>query len=371
MLTTLPRLQKLILYGVYTLASPGLIVPTVHSVRLPHLTEFGFKESRTGFVHMLEHLSLPATTIFRFDGGRMSRGGDKRLATAIRNNVLTPTYGIVGSAHKSPVIRSIFVCFWFGSRKPRLGPWTLTLEIRMWTATQSLEALTSPSTERDTESDLKLDLSLSTDDSKLPGIIDELMVKGDLHEVTSMVIACYNQCLAVSDWQVLLRTVPNLQALALVSYAYGSLADAVGPTPRSDGSHDMLPSAQGLYPSLKVLRLVGPPIANCHIHREDGGQYRWPTFLDALKTLTKVNGLALHRLEIAMPINFTSSNHQEIVAAGIAEVVDVLDWGRSSYEKCTVYSRHPEESEHDLEARIQRHRDDDWERWFEPSEDEE
>ena len=212
--------------------------------------------------------------------------------------------------------------------------------------------------QRDTKSDLKLDLTLATDDSMLRGIIDELMVKVDLHEVTSMFIACFNQCLAVSDWQVLLRTVPKLQALALGSYAFGSLADAIGLTPRSDGSHDMLPSAQGLYPSLKVLRLVGPPIADCHIHREDCAQPRWHTFLDALKMLTKDNGLALQRLEIAMPVNFTSSNHQEIVAAGIAEVVHVLDWGTSSYETCTAHSQHPEESEHGLEARIRRRRDE-------------
>ena len=347
MLAALPLLRMLDLSGVYTPASR--IAPTARSVQLPHLVEFRFGESRVGFIHILEHVSFPPTTQFHFNSPKRSHRGDKLLANFIRNRVLTPTHGIAGSA-KFPVVKSLSLSLYFGLKNAEMR--RVSLSLSMWTATRSLEELISSKTDY-AASDLKLDLDLATGDSLLRGIIDELMVKVDLHDVTSMFVACYNQSLAVSDWQVLLRTVPNLQALALGSLACDSFANAACLTPQCDGSHSMLPSAEDLYPSLKILRLVRTPFAGCYIHQDDRGQRRWCTLLDALKTL-KIESLALQRLEIVSPVNFTASHHEEIITATIAEAVDVLDWGRASSEECEEDSRHPQESQYQWQDRIRR-----------------
>ena len=318
------------------------------SASLPHLEQLEMIGTRLGFTELLEHLTLQATTCFKFCSSERSRDGDKALASTIRTSILVPACNASTalSAPKSALINLHFSDGKEGSRK-------MSLVIKMWSSARSLEDLVS-STQwqlQGTKSDAKLALKIPLMESRLHGFIKELTSDVDLSCVSSMYISCINQTLATADWKALLQAFPGIQNLALGNDAIHSLTEGTRRVIYVPESSAPLPTGP-LYPSLEVLRLVRVRWVNCLKH--DAYASTRAALVTALKSLAREDGLALNRLEIAEPENFTQSDCAALVREGIARTVDVRDWGDESYRECAASARHRGESREDMKDRIWR-----------------
>ena len=353
MLAGLPLLQDLTLFRVYI--PQQRVAETTCTVRLPHLVSLSMGEARLAFIHVLEHLVFPPTTELSFTSDMASHRGDRAVARAIRNRILTTTStnGVAGSISPPKAIRSIRLSLHFDNGFWEIGTRRVNISLFMSSAAGLLGSLA------DEWIDTMLDFKIPTTEDRLRDVIDELMIKMDLSEVTSMYITSPDKAILPSDLMTMLRTVPNLRALAVGSLAISSLADVALLVSERNGGASPYGVAAGILLSLEVLRLVETPFADCCIHREEHEGPLLRSLLDALKTLKQDAGLMLPRLEIDRPVNFTLRDHEAIVAADVARVVDVLDFGRSSCQECRDDNKHPEESEGGFSVRMQRICDED------------
>ena len=345
LLAGLPALRSLILSESYRLDKRHLA--EARTVDLPHLERLEMSGTRTGFAELLEHLILPSTTRFMFWSYERSRDGDRSLGSAIRTYILVPACdaSTPASAPRSALIKLHFSDGKEGSRK-------MSLTVRMWSSARSLDDLASskPWQLKGATSDTKLALKMPLMESRLHDFIKELTSDVDLSGVSSMYISCVNQTLATADWKALLQAFPGIRNLALSNDAIHSFTEG---TPVIDVPTSNAPSPSGpLYPSLEVLRIARVRWAKCFKHGIDT-----PTraaLISALQSLRREDGLALKRLEIADPENFTDRDRAVLVSEGVAQAVRMLDRGRISYTECGEDVKHSIESREDVKHRMWR-----------------